>query len=61
MVELRRTRGRKDARQNPVAARMMAQVFDAVMKNKKRLFFDLVMGEEENPGPLDKWLAANKN
>lgn len=51
----------KDARQNPVAARMMAQVFDALMKNKKRLFFDLVMGEEENPGPLDKWLAANKN
>jgi hypothetical protein len=52
--------GAKDARQNPVAARMMAHVFDAVMKNKKRLFFEMVMGEEENPGPLAEWMQADK-
>ena len=40
--------------QERTCARTMAALHDAAMKNRKRLFFDLIKG------PLDEWRASAK-
>jgi hypothetical protein len=43
---------RPSASQSAASARLMGEVFDAIMKSRKRLFYDLVVQ------PLDDWDRA---